>query len=98
VTVDVFAVPRGKREGRGRRSSPSGLAGANEKFSDDLIDGPDNLVRIPTLKHWQINGWYGRRSDEFGGLSPRDYLRGKSWEERRRVGINALTRYGVLKP
>jgi hypothetical protein len=69
-----------------------------EEFSDDIIDGPDNLVRIPTLKHWQINGWYGRRSEEFGGLSPRDYLRGKSWEERRRVGIDALTRYGVLKP
>ena len=69
-----------------------------EGFSDDVIDGPDNLVRISTLKHWQINGWYGRRSDEFGGLSPRDYLRGKSWEERRRVGIDALTRYGVLKP
>jgi hypothetical protein len=42
-----------------------------EGFSDDIIDGPDNLVRIPTLKHWQINGWYGRPSDEFGALSPR---------------------------
>jgi hypothetical protein len=52
-----------------------------EGFSDDVIDGPDNLVRVPTLKHWQINGWYGRPNEEFGGLSPRDYLSGKSWEE-----------------
>jgi hypothetical protein len=69
-----------------------------EGFSDDLIDGPDNLVRVPTLKHRQINGWYGRPNEEFGGLSPRDYLSGKNWEERRRVGIDALTRFGVLKP
>jgi hypothetical protein len=69
-----------------------------EGFSDEKIDGPDNLVRIPTLKHWQINGWYGRGNDEFGELSPRDYLRGKSWEDRRRVGIDALIRFGVLRP
>lgn len=69
-----------------------------EGFSDDIIDGPDNLVRVPTLKHWQINGWYGRPNEEFEGLSPRDYLSGKSWEERRRVGIDVLIRFGVLKP
>jgi hypothetical protein len=40
-----------------------------EGFSDDIIDGADNLVRIPTLKHWQINGWYGRPDEEFGGLA-----------------------------
>jgi hypothetical protein len=69
-----------------------------EGFSDDIIDGADNLVRIPTLKHWQINGWYGRKNDKYGGLSPRDYLRGKSWEERMRVGKEALMQFGVLKP
>jgi hypothetical protein len=67
-------------------------------FPDDKIDGPDNLVRIPTLRHWQISGWYGKQNKEFGGLSPRDYLRNKSWEERRRVGIDALIRFGVIKP
>jgi hypothetical protein len=69
-----------------------------ERFSDDIIDGPDNLVRIPTLKHWQINGWYGRKNAAYGGLSPRDYLRGKSWEERTRVGKEALILFKVLKP
>lgn len=48
------------------------------------------MVRIPTLKHWQINGWYGRKNAAYGGLSPRDYLRGKSREERTRVGREAL--------
>jgi len=63
-----------------------------------MIDGPDNLIRIPTLKHWQINGWYGTPNDEFSGLSPRNYLRGKSWGERMRVGEEALILFGVLQP
>lgn len=37
-------------------------------------------------------------NDNFGGLSPREYLRGKSWEEKRRVGLDALMRFGVLAP
>lgn len=65
-------------------------------YPDDWIDGPDNLVRIPRFKHWEINGWYARGNREFGGLSPRDFLRGASWDERRRVGLDALTRFEVL--
>jgi len=64
---------------------------------DDLIDAPENLVRIPRWKHWQINGYYQTASDEFGGLSPRQYLKGKSWEERTRVGLDALERFGILR-
>jgi hypothetical protein len=67
-------------------------------FPTSSIDAPDNLVRIPTLKHWQITGWYARRNDQFGGLPPREYLRGKDWAERTRVGRDALIEYGVLKP
>jgi hypothetical protein len=63
-----------------------------------LIDSPDNLVRIPTLKHWQITGWYMVRRDAYGGISPRTYLRGKDWGERTRVGYRALIENGVLKP
>lgn len=70
----------------------------NEGFARNLIDGPDNLARVPTLKHWQINSWFGTKTDEFGGLSPREYLRGKDWDERMRVGHQALIKYEVLKP
>lgn len=62
------------------------------------INGPENLVRIPTLKHREITGWYQTKNDQFDGLSPREYLRGKMWEERTNVGLHALTKYGVLKP
>jgi hypothetical protein len=67
-------------------------------FPESQIEGPDNRLRIPRLKHWQITGWYATPNDEFGGLSPRDYLKDKSWEERLRVGKEAMIRFGVLKP
>ena len=62
------------------------------------IDDPSNLVSIPRLRHYQITGWYGTKNDKFNGLSPRDYLRDKGLEERRKVGIEALIDFKVLKP
>ncbi len=70
----------------------------NEKFPRTMIDAPDNLVRIPKFKHWEINGWYGQPNKAFGGASPREYLRGKAWDERIRIGLYALIKHEVLKP
>jgi hypothetical protein len=66
-------------------------------FTAERIQGWRNLVRIPTYRHWQITGWYATRNEEFGGMSPRDYLRGQTWEERFRVGLGALRKFEVLK-
>jgi hypothetical protein len=55
-------------------------------FPPALIHGRTNFVRIPTLKHWEITGWYMRPNWKYGGRSPRSYLRGKSWEERIALG------------
>lgn len=63
-----------------------------------MIESRNNVVRIPTMRHEDVNAWYQKRSVEFGNMSPREYLRDKSWEERRRVGIQALIENGVLKP
>lgn len=70
----------------------------NDRFPDSMIDGSANIVSIPTYKHREITGWYARSNPEFGGLSPRDYLKDKSWEERMSVGLRALRDTGVLKP
>ncbi|TAL80287.1 MAG: hypothetical protein EPN75_07910 [Beijerinckiaceae bacterium] len=64
---------------------------------ESVWDAPENRVRIPTLKHWQITGWYMTPNDKYGGMSPRAYLKGKSWEERIRVGKSALIKFGVLR-
>lgn len=73
-------------------------AAEKDGFPRSIIDAPDNLVRIPTLKHWLITGWYQIPNPNFGWLSPREYLQGKSWDERVRVGRDALIEFGVLKP
>ncbi len=62
-----------------------------------MIESSDNKILIPRYKHWEITAWYGTRSDKFGGLTPREYLRGRSWEERYRIGIEMLVEKGVLK-
>jgi len=67
-------------------------------FPRELIDAPENLVRISTLRHWELTAWYARGNSEYGGMSPRDYLRGKTWEERYRFGLEALVEFGVLRP
>ena len=69
---------------------------AADGSEDDAMRSPDNLVRIPTLKHWELNAWYARSNAAYGNLSPREYLIGKSWDERRLVGLDGLQEIGVL--
>ena len=69
-----------------------------DNFARALIDAPENLVRVPTLKHWEITAWFTTKDWRFGNLSPREYLNGKDWSERVRVGRIALIECGVLKP
>ena len=65
---------------------------------DGMIDAPENLVRIPRWKHWELNAWYETKNEITGLKTPREYLREQSWEERHRVGIIGLIEIGVLKP
>ncbi|HEV7601625.1 MAG TPA: hypothetical protein VGO49_15400 [Bradyrhizobium sp.] len=67
------------------------------RFGDSLIDGRENLVRIPVLKHLDISAWYQTRNEDYGYLSPRDYLRDKDWDEQMRVGLDLLRDRKVLK-
>lgn len=67
-------------------------------FPREVIDDPNNLVRVPRLKHQEINAWYQTKNDDYGGLSPREYLQGRNWAARRAVGLEALKRSKVLEP
>jgi hypothetical protein len=73
-------------------------AAENDGFSRTEIDARNNLVRIPAMKHREISGWYQTGNKDFSGLSPREYLRGKDLNERYKAGIQALVKFGVLKP
>jgi hypothetical protein len=68
-----------------------------EQFGDSMIDSRQNLVRIPLLKHIDISAWYSKGNENFGGVSPRDYLRDKDWDEQMRVGLDRLRKEKVLK-
>lgn len=60
------------------------------------VEAPSNKVRISTFKHWEINRYYSRYDRELG-MSPRDYLRGKSFEEKRAFGIQVLRDMEILE-
>jgi hypothetical protein len=70
---------------------------AADGSEDALIDAPENLVRIPTVKHWELNRWYETANPNFDNMTPRQYLKEKSWDERYRVGIIGLRGIGVLQ-
>jgi hypothetical protein len=69
-------------------------------FSEDWIEDRSNIVAVPTYKHEDITAWFSKINYDprFGGLSPREYLRNKDWSERLEVGLEALRKFGVLKP
>jgi hypothetical protein len=79
-------------------------AARDANYPEEIIQAPDNKARIPTLKHWEITGWFQRANPRFKdpvtgeAISPRDYLKDKEWAERRRVGLEALIEFEVLKP
>lgn len=68
-----------------------------DKFPESQIQNPSNLVRISTLKHWELNAWYETANKDYGGQTPREYVKGKDWETRRKVGIAGLKAVGVLE-
>jgi hypothetical protein len=72
-------------------------AAEDDGFPRSMINGPENLVRISRYKHWEITSWYMTKNKDYGGLTPREFLRGKDWAERTQVGLDALTMHGVLK-
>ena len=65
---------------------------------NSMIHAPDNLVRIPRFKHWEITSWYMTKNKDCKGLPPREHLRGRPWAERMGIGLDALILHGVLKP
>lgn len=68
-----------------------------DDFPLSRVDGAENLVSIPTLKHWELNRWYEMKNPNFGWLTPRQYARGKDWPTRLRLGLDGLRDIGVLE-
>ena len=78
------------------RNADNPLANSNS-FSSDELESDANKVRIPYYGHRAISDFYATPSGRFGGLSPREYLRGKSWDEQYQFGLDVMREFGVLK-
>jgi hypothetical protein len=70
---------------------------ANWQRFGEQLDRRENLVLIPYWRHVEISSWYSRSNTDYNGISPRAYLRGKSWDEQYEVGLKALRDFGVIK-
>ncbi|MGM4918760.1 hypothetical protein [Tardiphaga sp. 813_E8_N1_3] len=72
-------------------------SGNRAKFGDSRIEAPENVVRIPQLKHIELSRWYATKNSRFGGRSPQEVLREMSWEEQTRIGLEQLRHFKVLE-
>jgi len=78
------------------RNSDDPLANSNN-FTSDQLESDANKVRIPYYMHEKISSFYSTPSEQYAGLSPREYLRGKSWNEQYQFGLKAMRDAGALK-
>ncbi len=66
-------------------------------FSLQEINNTRNIVRAPRGRHWLITSYMMKPQDGLGGLSPREWLRGRPIEDHIEMGMRALRETGVLK-
>jgi hypothetical protein len=78
------------------RNSDDPLANSNN-FSSDELESDANKVRIPYYAHRDISQFYSTPNEKNDGLSPREYLRGKSWDDQYEFRLNVMRNFGVLK-
>lgn len=69
-----------------------------EKFTQERLDAPDNLVWIPRLKHERITAYFSSkpRNGLLGGTN-RNIIKQKSFDEQRAIGLELLRREGILQ-
>lgn len=69
----------------------------NDYLDQDQVQSPANVVRIPYYRHKDVQSYYQTPNPNLGGLTPRQYLRGKSYEEQFEFGLQALRDLGIMK-
>lgn len=87
------------RSGYHRHHIVEESAGRRAGFSEELIQGRDNLVLVPVTKHIEISSYYTRKVLQADGtrLSLRQQMESLDFESRRQFGLKVLQDKGVLK-
>lgn len=57
------------------------------KFGAEKIHHIDNMIRLPKDVHRKISGHYSSKADKYHGLTVREWLNGKSYEEQYQFGL-----------
>jgi hypothetical protein len=83
------------------RSSPDAewhhIVERGADFPEEMKHNTRNMVTIPRAKHWAITRFYVTPNPEFGGATPREWLRGKPYEVHVELGLEQLRIVGALK-
>jgi hypothetical protein len=66
-------------------------------FSPTEVHNTDNMVRVAKGRHWKITSLMTEKREDLGGISRREWLRGKSYEEHMRVGLELLKEAEVME-
>ena len=67
------------------------------KFGRQKIDDPSNLVRIPRIKHEEINAYYEGKSENDRTKTRREWISHFDYETQYRYGLAVLREFGILK-
>ena len=66
-------------------------------FSPEEIHNTNNVTRIETSVHREVSRYYSTKQGDLGGLTPRDYLRGRSYEFQFDFGKDILNRFHTVR-
>ncbi len=68
-------------------------------FSSNQVNNVNNIVSVPHGKgtvHAQISGFYSSKPDFTNGMTVREWLSGKSFDEQFEFGLGILRKYGEV--
>jgi hypothetical protein len=67
-------------------------------ITNRMVQSTDNVIKIPRLLHEEINSIYATRRSLGGGMvSPREYLKGRPFDEQRSFGLDTLREVGIVR-
>jgi hypothetical protein len=72
--------------------------GDNEdNIPPEQLHSTDNIIKLPTIVHEAITAEYTTPQDEYGGMTLREYLRGKPYEVQYEEGIKVLRKLSIIQ-
>jgi hypothetical protein len=65
-------------------------------FAPNLIHTTQNILEIPYWRHIRISAYYNTKQAALGNLSPREWLKGRNFDEHEEFCWKTLRQFGAL--